>query len=93
MSAVTPQPIYSLDKVPLIPLPSTVVPSAEVMPLDAIQSIRTWGRRATHFNGPNFKSFGKHTKQELPLSDDTADGDHAITLIIDNDLALSKPII
>ena len=90
MSACNPpQPIYSLDKVPLIPLPSTVVPSAEVMPLDAIQSIRTVGADEQLISmAQNFKSFWKkHTKQELPLSDDTADGDHAIKLIIDNDFS------
>ena len=90
MSACNPpQPIYSLDKVPLIPLPSTVVPSAEVMPLDAIQSIRTVGADEQLISmAQNFKSFWKkHTEQELPLSDDTADGDHAITLIIDNDFS------
>ncbi len=84
-----PQPIYSLDKAPLIPLPSTVVPSAEVMPLDAIQSIRTVGADEQLISmAQNFKSFWKkHTEKELPLSDDTVNGDHAITLIIDNDFS------
>ena len=44
MSACNPpEPVYVLDKVPLIPLPSSVAPTAEVTPLDAIQSIITVG--------------------------------------------------
>ena len=84
-----PQPIYILDKVPLIPLPSKVVPSADVMPLNKIQSIRTVGADEQLISmAQNFKSFWKkHTELELTLSDDTAYGGHAITLIIDNDFS------
>lgn len=86
MSACNPpQPIYSLDQVPLIPLPSTLEPSDEIMPLDAIQSIRTVGAgEQLNSMAQNFKSFWKkHTQRELFLSEDTSNDDQAISLEID----------
>lgn len=88
LSACNPSPpIYGLDKVPVIPLPSSVTPSDEVLPLNAIQFIRTKGEDEQLISiAQNFKSFWKtHIRQELPGADGSTDDDHAITLEIDPD--------
>jgi hexosaminidase len=90
MSACNPpEPVYVLDKVPLIPLPSSVAPSAEVLTLDAIQSVVTEGADEQLISmAQNFKIFWKiNIGQELPLYDDVANGDHALVLTIDSDFS------
>lgn len=86
MSACNPpEPIYVLDEAPLIPLPSSVVTSDVVMPLDVIRSVRTIG--ADERLNPitqNFISFWKkNTQQELLYAVDATDGNGAITFEID----------
>jgi hexosaminidase len=81
----TPEPVYVLDKAPLIPLPSSVVASDEVMPLGAIGSIRTIGAdERLNAITQNFINFWKkHTQQDLLHAVDAIDGDGAITIEID----------
>ena len=81
----TPEPVYVLDKAPLIPLPLSVVASDEVMPINAIGSIRTIGaNERLNAITQNFISFWKkHTQHKLLHSVDVADGDGAITIEID----------
>ena len=88
LSACSPsEPIYNLDKVPFIPLPSTIKPSDEILPLDAIQFIKTLGADNNLLPiAQNFKSFWKkYTQQELVISNGESNNDHAILLEIDND--------
>tara|TARA_B100001175_G_C19504400_1_gene640025 strand:- start:12 stop:1565 length:1554 start_codon:yes stop_codon:yes gene_type:complete len=84
-----PQPVFSLDEMPFIPLPLSLAPSHEVISVDAIQSIRTVGAdEQLLLMAQNFKIFWKkHTEKELIFSDNTTDNDHAVTLKIVNDFS------
>jgi hexosaminidase len=82
-----PQPIYSLNEVPFIPLPLEIKPSDEVLPIDDIKSIRVKGEDENLSSiAEDFRIFWKkNTKQDLPILDDKADDHGAITLKIDSD--------
>ncbi len=81
----TPDPVYVLDKTPLIPLPLSVLASDEVMPLDAIGSVRTIGAdERLKVITENFINFWeKHTQQKLIHVADLTHGGGAITIEID----------
>jgi len=86
-SCSPPKPIYSIDNIPFIPLPSSITTSDMVLPLNQIQSISILGEDEQLTSmAQNFKSFWKaHTQYELLISNDQTDEDHAITLKIDED--------
>jgi len=86
-SCSPPKPIYSIDNIPFIPLPSSITTSDMVLPLNQIQSISILGEDVQLTSmAQNFKSFWKaHTQYELLISNDQTDEDHAITLKIDED--------
>ena len=86
-SCSPPKPIYSIDNIPFIPLPSSITTSEMVLPLNQIQSISILGEDEQLTSmAQNFKSFWKaHTQYELLISSDQTDEDHAITLKIDED--------
>ena len=86
-SCSPPKPIYSIDNIPFIPLPSSITTSDIVLPLNQIQSISILGEDEQLTSmAQNFKSFWKaHTQYELLISNDQTDEDHAITLKIDED--------
>ena len=86
-SCSPPKPIYSIDNIPFIPLPSSITTSDMVLPLNQIQSISILGEDEQLTSmAQNFKSFWKaHAQYELLISNDQTDEDHAITLKIDED--------
>ena len=83
----SPQPIYSLDKVPLIPLPLEIKPSNEILPIYAIKSICVEGGDEKLLSmAKDLKSFWKkQTVKELLILNDSTDDDGKITLNIDSD--------
>ena len=83
----SPQPIYSLDTVPFIPLPLEIKPSDEVLAIDAIKFIRVKGEdKNLSSMAQDLNTFWKkHTQQELLFLNDLADYDGTITLIVDSD--------
>ena len=86
-SCSPPKPIYSIDNIPFIPLPSSVTTSDMVLPLNEIQSIRILGEDEQLISmAQNFKSFWKnHTQDELKISHGQMNDDNAITLKIKED--------
>ena len=83
----SPQPIYSLDQVPLIPLPLEIKPSNEILPIYAIKSICVKGKDEKLISiAQDLKTFWKkQTLQELLIINDSTDDDGVITLNIDSD--------
>ena len=83
----SPQPIYSLDKVPLIPLPLEIQPSNEILPIYAIKSICVKGKDEKLISiAQDLKTFWKkQTLQELLILNDSTYDDGVITLNIDSD--------
>ena len=86
-SCSPPKPIYSIDNIPFIPLPSSVTTSDMVLPLNEIQSISILGEDEQLISmAQNFKSFWKnHTQDELKISNGQMNDDNTITLKIKED--------
>ena len=81
------QPIYSLDKVPFIPLPFEINLTDEILAIDAIKSIRMKSEDENLFKmARDLNTFWKkYTQQDLLILDDLAEYDGAINLIVDSD--------
>ncbi len=82
-----PQPIFSLDKIPLIPLPTSVTPSDEVLQLNSIKFVRIFDADKQLIPvAKNFISFWKtNTQNELLITHGQTNDDHSITLKIEED--------
>ena len=82
-----PQPIFSLDKIPLIPLPTLVTPSDEVLQLNSIKFIRiSEADKQLIPLAKNFISFWKtNTQHELLITHGQTNDDYSITLKIEED--------
>ena len=79
-----PQPIFSLDKIPLIPLPTLVTPSDEVLQLNSIKFIRiSEADKQLIPLAKNFISFWEtNTQHELLITHGQTNDDYSITLKI-----------
>ena len=82
-----PQPIFSLDKVPLIPLPSALKTSDEILPMDAIKSIWVKGSNKSILPmAQSLMTFWKdNTQRELTFSIGSCNASNTISLEIDED--------
>jgi len=81
------QPIFSLDKVPFIPLPFEINLTDEVLAIDAIKSIRVKSKDENlSIMAQDLNTFWKkYTQQDLLIIDELADYYGAINLIVDSD--------
>ena len=88
-SCSPPQPIFSLEEVPLIPLPSNVKTSDEVLPMDAIQSILVKDSDNSILSmAESLRAFWKeNTQRELTLSEESPEVHNTISLEIDENLS------
>ena len=86
-ACIPPQPIFSLDKTPLIPLPTLVTPSDEVLQLNAIKFVRIYDADKQLIPiAKNFISYWKtYTQHELLMTYGQTNDNHSITLKIDED--------
>ncbi|MEC7125273.1 MAG: family 20 glycosylhydrolase [Bacteroidota bacterium] len=86
-ACIPPQPIFSLDKIPLIPLPTLVTPSDEVLQLNSIKFIRiSEADKQLIPLAKNFISFWEtNTQHELLITHGQIDDDYSITLKIEED--------
>ena len=88
-SCSPPQPIFSLEEVPLIPLPSNVKTSDEVLPMDAIRSILIKDSDKSILSmAESLRAFWKeNTQRELTLSEESPEVHNTISLEIDENLS------
>ena len=84
-----PQPIFSLEEVPLIPLPSTIKTSDEVLPMDAIHAILIKDSDKSILSmAKSLRAFWKeNTQRELTLSEESPEVHNTISLEIDKNLS------
>jgi len=84
-SCSPPKPIFNLEEVPLIPLPTNVEPSDEILLIDHIKSIQVKTLEPSLLRmADDLKSFWKnYTKNELTIVTDGED--HAITFEIESE--------